>query len=91
MKKFIILFPITDFRISPAVLFTNLRIHAEAIFKPSGELFAVQITSINYFQEGKNLASDIAPLIELINPELYQSIYEACKAHAADKFAKILA
>jgi len=85
MKKFTIQFPITDFRQSPPVFFTNLMVYAAAILKDD-EIMEVNITSINYAKEGTSLSTDIAPLIELIDSDLYQSIYEACEAHAIDKF-----
>lgn len=85
MKKFTIQFPITDFRLSPPVLFTNLMVYAVASLVKD-VLMEVKITGINYMKEGTSLSTDIAPLIMVIEPDLYQSIYEACEAHAIDKF-----
>lgn len=83
MKKFTIQFPLTDFRQSPPVFFTNLMVYAVATLKDD-EIMEVKITSINYTKEGTSLSTDIAPLIELIDSDLHQSIYEACEAHAID-------
>ena len=86
-KRFDFLFPITDFSVNPAVHFTDLLIHAVIDFQKKTDdklTMAVTIDSINYL--GTPIAPNIAPLLKVINRDLYMEILEAANEHSKDIF-----
>ena len=85
-KPFNFLYPVTDTKISPAKLLTNLDVSGTVETGRLSENLGISILHIAHTAPGERMGSDIKTFLRHANPSLYKEICEAALNHATEKY-----